>query len=296
MKAISVKSGIFLAILSALLYALSIPFSKYLLEYIPETMMAGLLYIGAGIGMAAVAFLRKGSENIEDKSFSKGEFPYVFGMIVLDIAAPVVLMLGLKMTSAANASLLNNFEYAATALIAFFIFGEKISQRLCLGIAMTVLSCMLLSFEGNALSFSKGSILVLGSALLWGIENNCTKAISDKDPMIIVLLKGIFCGGTSLGISIFMGEKAENALSVFLALMLGLVSYGMSIFVFVYAQRALGAARTSAYSALTPFFGTILSLLIFKETPGIKFLIAFAIMLSGAWLSSSDKPLFKKKA
>ena len=129
MKNLSVKQGIFLAILSAALYALSTPFSKMLLEYIPSTMMAGLLYIGAGFGMGAIALLRKHTgKNSEDGKFTKAEMPYVFAMIILDIAAPISLMLGLKMTSAANASLLNNFEYVATALIAFFVFKEKSAE------------------------------------------------------------------------------------------------------------------------------------------------------------------------
>lgn len=289
------KYGIFLALFSALLYALSTPFSKLLLERIPSTMMAGLLYVGAGIGMGAVAFLRKSTgKGKEDRNFTKAEFPYVLGMIALDIAAPISLMLGLKITSAANASLLNNFEYVATALIAFFIFREKISKRLWLGIGFTVFSCVLLSFEGgSSLNFSKGSALVLLSAVLWGIENNCTRVLSSKDPMIIVLLKGIFCGGTTCLIAIFAGERADSFISVLFALLLGLVSYGMSIFVFVYAQRYLGAARTSVYSAATPFCATALSLLIFREVPDIKYLFALIIMIFGAWLSSSDKPLLK---
>lgn len=297
MKKLSVKKGIFFAVLSAVLYALSTPFSKLLLEYIPSTMMAGLLYIGAGFGMGAIAFLRKQSgNNSEDGKFTKAEMPYVFAMIILDIAAPISLMLGLKMTSAANASLLNNFEYAATALIAYFIFKEKISKRLGFGIVMTILSCVILSFEGSAaLSFSKGSALVLLSAVFWGIENNCTRALSEKDPMIIVLLKGIFCGGTSFVIALFLGEKAENLWSVFLALILGLVSYGLSIFVFVYAQRILGAARTSVYSALTPFVAAAISLIVFHELPGARYLFAVCFMVIGAWLSSSDEPIFKKK-
>ncbi len=297
MKDLSVRKGIFLAVLSAVLYALSTPFSKILLEYIPSTMMAGLLYIGAGFGMGAIAFLRKQTgNNSEDGKFTKAEIPYVLAMIILDIAAPISLMFGLKLTSAANASLLNNFEYVATALIAFFVFREKISQRLWLGIIMTVLSCVILSFEGSAaLSFSKGSVLVLLSAVFWGIENNCTRALSEKDPMIIVLLKGIFCGGTSFVLALLLGEKAENLLSVFLAIILGLVSYGLSIFVFIYAQRILGAARTSVYSALTPFLATAISVLVFWELPGTKYLFALCFMILGAWLSSSDKPLFKNK-
>jgi drug/metabolite transporter (DMT)-like permease len=291
------KYGIFLALLSAVLYALSTPFSKILLEKIPSTMMAGLLYIGAGIGMGAIAFFRKKTgRNSENGKFTKAEMPYVFAMILLDIAAPISLMFGLRMTSAANASLLNNFEYVATALIAFSVFHEKISRRLLSGICFTVFSCALLSFEGSSsLDFSKGSALVLLSAILWGIENNCTRALSEKDPMIIVLLKGIFCGGTSFVLALILGERTESFLSIVFALILGLVSYGLSIFVFVYAQRYLGAAKTSVYSAATPFVATVISLIVFREIPEAKYYIALLLMIFGAFLSSSDEPIFKKK-
>ena len=291
------KYGIFLALLSAVLYALSTPFAKILLKKIPSTMMSGLLYIGAGIGMGAIALFRKKTgKDSEDRNFTKKEFPYVLGMIILDIAAPISLMFGLRITSAANASLLNNFEYVATALIAFFVFGEKISRRLWAGICLTVFSCFLLSFEGvSSFDFSKGSALVLLSAILWGIENNCTRALSEKDPMIIVLLKGIFCGGTSFVLAILLGERAENLLSIAFALLLGLVSYGLSIFAFVYAQRFLGAAKTSVYSAATPFLATAISLIIFREVPNAKYILALLLMISGAWFSSGTKPILKKK-
>lgn len=293
----SERYGILLALLSAVLYALSTPFSKILLEKIPSTMMAGLLYIGAGIGMGVIAFFRKRTKkNSENGKFTKAELPYVFAMILLDIAAPISLMFGLRMTSAANASLLNNFEYVATAFIAFSVFHEKISRRLLLGIFFTVFSCALLSFEGSSsLDFSKGSALVLLSAILWGIENNCTRALSEKDPMIIVLLKGIFCGGTSFVLALLLGERVENFSSIVFALILGLVSYGLSIFVFVYAQRYLGAAKTSVYSAATPFVATALSLIIFREIPEAKYIVALLLMIFGAFLSSSDEPIFKKK-
>lgn len=289
--------GIFFALLSALLYALSVPFSKIFLQYIPSTMMAGLLYIGAGIGMGAIFLFRKFSGNeTSEENFSKKDFPYVFGMIILDIAAPISLMFGLERCSAANASLLNNFEYAATALIAYLIFHEKISKRLWLGICFTCFSCVLLSLENvSAFRFSVGSAFVLLSAVLWGIENNCTGALSKKDPMIIVVLKGIFCGGTSFVLALLLGERAENFPSICGVIVLGLFSYGLSIFVFVYAQRFLGAARTSVYSALTPFFGTALSLFLFREKPEAKYFIALVFMIISSWLSSSDKPLFKKK-
>ncbi len=287
--------GIFLAVFSAALYALNVPFSKLLLEYIPSTMMAGLLYIGAGLGMGAVALFRKGFGSAPEEKLERADLPYTAAMVVLDIAAPICLLFGLNYTSAANASLLNNFEIAATATVALCVFKEAISPRLWSGLFFVCASCTLLSFEDiSAFNFSIGSVFVLLAALFWGIENNCTRKLSSKDPLLIVLLKGIFSGGTSLVIGLCLGEKAANLWSVFAVLAVGLVSYGMSIFVYVYAQRILGAARTSAYYAVTPFLSSLLSLIIFKEAPTLQFFAAILLMAIGAWLSSGDEPIFKK--
>lgn len=296
MKNNSTKYGIFLAVLAAALYAVNAPFSKILLEYVPSTMMAGLLYLGAGLGMGVVALIRKGTGTDSEEKLTRAELPYTAAMIILDIAAPICLLFGLSMTTAANASLLNNFEIVATALIALCVFGERISPRLWAGIAFVTFSCVLLSFEDiSAFRFSAGSLFILLACVFWGIENNCTRKLSGKDPLQIVLLKGIFSGGSSLALGLIIGERAENLLSVLAVLGVGLVAYGMSIFVYVYAQRILGAARTSAYYAVAPFIGTALSLLIFRETPGIRYFTALGLMIAGAWFSSSDKPLFKKK-
>lgn len=297
MKKHSVGYGIFLAILAAALYAINAPFSKILLEYVPSTMMAGLLYSGAGIGMIGIALFRKGTKNsTPEEKITKADIPYTVAMIVLDIAAPVCLLFGLNLTAAANASLLNNFEIVATATIALLVFGEKISPRLWGGIIFVVLSCALLSFEDvSAFSFSKGSLFILLASVFWGIENNCTRKLSDKDPLLIVLLKGIFCGGTNLVLALLLGERAENFWSVPAVLAVGCVAYGMSIFVYIHAQRLLGAARTSAYYAVAPFIGAVLSLIIFRDVPGVQYFMALGLMIIGAWLSSSDEPIFKKR-
>ncbi len=292
----TISRGIFLAVLAAALYAISAPFSKILLEYVPSTMMAGLLYIGAGIGMGAVALFRKGTGSACENRITKEDLPYTAAMILLDIAAPICLLFGLNTTEAANASLLNNFEIVATALIALAVFREKISPRLWSGIIFVTASCALLSFEDfSAFRFSEGSFLILLACVFWGIENNCTRKLSEKDPLQIVLLKGVFSGGTSLCIALLLGEKAENFLSIIAVLMVGCVAYGMSIFVYIHAQRLLGAARTSAYYAAAPFIGVLFSVIIFREIPGIQFFAALVLMAFGAWLSSSDKPLFKPK-
>lgn len=291
------KTGILLAVLAAALYAVNSPLSKILLEYMPSTLMAGFLYVGAGIGMAALALLRKiRKPRKTEQRLTKEEIPYIVAMILLDIAAPICLLYGLKFTTAANASLLNNFEIVATALVALAVFKEKISPRLWAGIIFVTISCGLLSFEdGSSLQFSFGSLFILLACVCWGIENNCTRKISSKDPTQIVLLKGIFSGLGSILIGLCIGERITVVWSVFAVLGVGFVAYGLSIFFYVYAQRQLGAARTSAYYAVAPFIGTALSLAIFREVPHFTYFIALALMAFGAWLSAQDKPLFKKR-
>lgn len=299
------KAGIFLAVLASALYALNAPLSKLLLDYLPPTLTAGFLYIGAGVGMGAVALVRRarGTVNRESK-LTKAELPYTVAMVVLDIAAPILLMFGLRSTSAASASLLNNFEIVATALVALMIFKERISGRLWLGITAVTAACLLLSFEDFAggVKFSYGALFVLLACVCWGFENNCTRKISSKDPMQIVLIKGMLSGGASVIIGFCTGERITAAWSVFAVLAVGFVAYGLSIFFYVHAQRKLGAARTGAYYAIAPFIGTALSFAIFPSVPHYTFFISLAVMLIGAWLCSSDAPLssvfekFKRKS
>lgn len=293
----TIRTGILLAVLAAALYSVNAPLSKLLLDYMPSTLMAGFLYLGAGVGMGAIALVRRAAKRQRTESRLTGrELPYVIAMILLDIAAPVCLLFGLASTTAANASLLNNFEIVATALIALVVFREKISARLWLGILFVTLSCALLSFEDIAsLQFSYGSLFILLACVCWGFENNCTRKISSKDPQQIVLLKGIFSGLGSLAIGLAIGERVTAVWSVFAVLGVGFVAYGLSIFFYVYAQRYLGAARTSAYYAVAPFLGTALSLIIFRDMPHYTYFIALGLMAIGAWLSSQDKPLFKRR-
>lgn len=180
------------AILAAALYAISSPVSKLLLEEIPPTLMASFLYLGAGLGMAFVDFIRyKNSKEKTEARLAKQELPYIVGMVVLDIAAPIFLMIALTMTSAANASLLNNFEIVATSIIALAIFKEAISTRLWVAICLITLSSIILSVEDiSSFSFSLGSVLVLLACVCWGLENNCTRKLSVKDPLQIVVIKG----------------------------------------------------------------------------------------------------------
>lgn len=246
-----IRKGIAFALLAAALYAVNAPFSKILLAFMPSTLMAGFLYIGAGLGMLLIALIRKMEKSgTKESNLTKKELPYTVAMILLDIAAPICLLFGLNATTAANASLLNNFEIVATALIALFVFREKISPRLWLGILFITLSCGILSFEDlSSLQFSYGSLFVLLAAVCWGFENNCTRKLSSRDPLQIVLLKGTFSGMGSLIIGLCIGERITVYWSVPAVLGLGFIAYGLSIYFYVYAQRLLGAARTSAYYA-----------------------------------------------
>ena len=259
--------------------------------------MAGFLYLGAGVGMSFVALGRKAIRvNGKEGRLTRRELPFAVAMILLDIVAPILLLMGLETATAENASLLNNFEIVATALIARVAFRERISPRLWLGILFVTLSCLFLSFEDlNGLRFSFGSLYILLACLCWGLENNCTRKISSKDPMAIVLLKGVFSGAGSLVIGFSIGEQINTLWAVFATMAVGLFAYGLSIFCYVYPQRLLGAARTSAYNAIAPFIGTLLSLAIFREIPEYNYYVGLFLMAVGAWLSSQDSPLLHRR-
>lgn len=284
------QTAVFYAILAAVLYAINSPFSKLLLKKIPSTMMAALLYLGAGIGLVIIGSLQKRFlSKTQELPLTKKELPYTIGMVLLDIAAPIFLMIGLTMTTAANASLLNNFEIVATSIIALGIYKEKISGRLWFAIVLVTISSMILSIQDvSSFSFSIGSLFVLVACICWGFENNCTRNLSSKDPLQIVIIKGFFSGLGSLIIALILGERITNILYIAFALILGFVAYGLSIFFYIYAQRELGAAKTSTYYAIAPFIGSFLSLIIFREKPTISFIIALAIMVIGTYFASTD--------
>lgn len=278
------------AILAALLYGISSPVSKVLLVEIPPTLMAALLYLGAGIGMVIINLynLLSRREQLEARMTVK-EMPYIVGMILLDIAAPIFLMLGLTLTTSSNASLLNNFEIVATSLIALFIFKETIGRRMWLAIALITISSIILSVSDlSSLSFSAGSIFVLLACISWGFENNCTRMLSLKDPLQIVVVKGFGSGLGSLIISFAIHESSYNWVYISSTLLLGFVAYGMSIFLYIKAQRELGAARTSAFYAAAPFIGVIISWIILHEPITTTFIIALIIMLIGTYYAVSE--------
>ena len=219
------------AILAAALYAINIPTSKMLLKNVDATMMAGFLYLGAGFGILIYGFVSKILGKAHKKEpLTRKELPYTIAMVVLDIAAPILLMLGITRTNSANVSLLNNFEIVATSLIALIIFKEVISRKLWFAIVLVTIASIILSFEGNgAFTFNKGSLLVLGACVCWGFENNCTKMISNKSSEEIVVIKGIFSGIGSVIIALIIGENIPPIIYILAILLLGFVAYGLSI-------------------------------------------------------------------
>lgn len=284
------KQATLFAILAAALYAINIPVSKLLLEHVEPTMMAAFLYLGAGIGLLIYGCIRKLTKSAPtSERLTKKELPFTVAMVLLDILAPILLMLGITRTASANASLLNNFEIVATSIIALIVFKEIISKKLWLAILLVTMASVILTFEGaGSFVFNEGSLYVLGACLCWGFENNCTRMISNKSTVEIVVIKGCFSGLGSLIVALCVGEAFPSPLYILYVLLLGFVAYGLSIHFYILAQRDLGAAKTSAYYSIAPFLGVAFSMLLLGELPGFQFYVALVLMIFGTWLLSKD--------
>jgi drug/metabolite transporter (DMT)-like permease len=282
--------AIFYAILAALCYGISTPVSKLLLNNVPPIFIAGLVYIGAGVGMFLINLFRNKTTRKKEAKITIKELPYTIAMVLLDVLAPIFLMIGLSKSTSATASLLNNFEIAATSTIALIIFKESIGRRTWVAIIFITMASIILSVDDfSTIKFSVGAIFVLLACVCWGFENNCTSKLSLKDPLEIVIIKGIGSGFTSLIIAFIVGQYNLEAKYILITLLLGFVAYGLSVYFYIHAQRNLGAARTSAYYALAPFIGVGLSFIIFRELPTVSYLIALGIMLIGVYFTAFEK-------
>ena len=279
------------ALLAALLFGINAPFSKLLLKEINPLFLAALLYLGAGLGMSVIYSLRKyQGRKATEAGLTKKEMPFVILMILLDIAAPISLMVGISMTNSSTAALLGNFEIAATSVVAMIIFKEAVGKRLWLAIAFISLASIILTAgDAASISISIGALFVLLSCICWGFENNCTRVLSIKDPLQVVMIKGFGSGLGALIIASTWGDLSAKIFYIVLALALGFVAYGLSIFFYVTAQRELGAARTSAYYAAAPFMGVVISWIVLRESISTAFLIALGFMILGAYLAVSEK-------
>ena len=221
-----------------------------------------------------------------EMKLTKKEMPYTVGMVVINIVAAIFLMIGLAMTTSSTASLLSNFEIVATSLIALLFYKEAITKRLWLAISLITIASIFISAKDlSNISFSVGSIFVLLGTICWGFENNFTRKLSVKDPLEIVIIKGFGSGLGSLLLSFIVKQTATNVVYIIATLALGFVAYGLSIYLYVYAQRYLGAAKTSTYYAIAPFIGVVLSFIMLIEIPAVSFFIALLIMI--IWISTT---------
>lgn len=270
------------AILAAIFYGFSIPFSKPLLSELSPLLLASLLYLGAGIGIFLVNQAR---HPITTLAVSSNDRKAMVGMVLLDVVAPILLLWGLKSSPAASASLLNNFEIVATTLIAMTLFRERVTSNVLWAIAIITLSSLILSVEDwSALHFSLGSLLILGATITWGLENNLTRQLAHRDPLHIVIIKGLGSGMSALVLAAVWDWGTPTLIPVILALLLGFVAYGLSIAFYIRAQRDLGASKTSAYYAVAPFVGMALGWILYNDPLKLSFWIALGLMILGTGL------------
>ena len=281
------------AFIAALLFGASTPLSKRILEDCAPTVLAGLMYLGSGIGILIVKVVQRatGGEATEARLARPDLRWLVLAVLSGGVAAPVILMFSLQNTPAATASLLLSFETVATTVLAAFVFHEFIGRRAWVAMLLVTAGSCLLSIEPDAAwGMSLGALGVIAACFLWGIDNNCTRNISAKDPLTIVMVKGIGAGALSLLLARWLGNPAPSIITIGLAMLLGLMSYGMSILLFIYAMRGLGGrAGQAPLFATSPLIGTVLSVVLFRESPGGVFLAALPVMLMGVAMLVTDR-------
>ena len=287
------RHAVFLALLSAALFGVSTPAAKVLLGTIDPTILAGLLYCGAGLGVAVVRRVGRFAGTQTGRSeaaLGRSDVPYLAGAIVAGgVVGPVLLMFGLQRTDASAASLLLTLEGVATVLMAWFIFQENFDRRIALGMACLVGGAIVLSWAGPpGLSGFLGPLAIVGACVFWGLDNNLTRKVSLADPLQIVELKGLIAGPVNLALGLVAGGQLPGLSAASLAGLVGFVGYGVSLVLFVYALRHLGTARTGAYFSTAPFLGAIAALLLLREPLTVQLLAAGLLMAIGVWLHLTE--------
>ena len=285
--------GIGYALQAALLFGAATPFAKLLLNEAPPLVLAGLLYLGAGVGLALWIVARRGLDALgSDKAaLSISDLPWLGGAILSGgVLGPILLMVGLRLTPATSTALLLNLESVFTTLMAWFVFRENFDCRMAAGMLAISMASLLLSWQG-ALEFGSpwGSICIIGACGCWAIDNNLTRRVSVCGPLHIACLKGLVAGGVNTLMALGVGMTLPPLGVVTAAAVVGFLGYGLSLALYILALRHLGAARTGAYFALAPFSGAALSLLVLGEAPGRLFWFATALMAWGLWLHLSER-------
>lgn len=292
-KKIGDHKGILYALVAAVLFGASTPFSKTLVGKVTPTAVAGLLYFGSGIGLLVCylvrALVQRGAQD-RPVSLTARDFPWLGGAILAGgIAGPVLLMVGLTLTPASAASLLLNMEGVLTALLAWVVFKENFDRRIFLGMMLIVVAGALLSWEQiPVLGIPWGAFAIIAACLCWAIDNNLTRKVSASDPLQIAAIKGLVAGTVNLGIAFAMGLVLPEARTVITAAVVGFCGYGLSLVMFVLALRHLGTARTGAYFSAAPFVGAAISLVMLGDSPSPVFWMAALLMGAGIWLHLTE--------
>ncbi|MDL2339321.1 MAG: EamA family transporter [Pseudomonadota bacterium] len=288
--------GAFPALAAALLFGASTPLAKLLVGDVPALLLAGLLYLGSGLGLSAVLAAqwlraRSAGQTPRHLSIPRHEIPWLLGAIAFGgVLGPALLMLGLTQTSGAAASLLLNVEGVLTAVIAWLVFKENADRKIVLGMAVIVAGGVLLSWApGGSTSVTPGSLLILGACLCWAIDNNLTRKVSTNDAMLVAALKGLAAGTFNTAVALGSGASWPALPTVGASLLVGFFGYGLSLTLFVVGLRMLGAARTGAYFCVAPLFGVVISLAIWPSVPGPMFWLAAGLMALGVWLHVSER-------
>lgn len=280
------QPGVSAALSAALLFGAGTPFAKLLLSSVSPWLLAGLLYLGSGIGLTLYRRLRRSAA----VRLPRSELPWFAGAIVAGgIVGPVLLMLGLTGMPASGASLLLNAEGVFTALLAWFAFKENFDRRIALGMAAIVAGAIVLSWPGEArFEGFWPALAVLGACFAWGIDNNLTQKVSLSDATWIASIKGLVAGSVNLSLAFMLGATWPPLPNLAGAMLVGLLAYGVSLVLFVVGLRHLGTARTGAYFSVAPFFGAALAIAM-GEALTLPLLIAGALMMLGVWLHLSER-------
>lgn len=285
------------ALLAALLFGASAPIAKLLLGDMQPIPLAAFLYLGSGIGLLIFKIFQRFKKDYTkvEAGIKKEDVKWLLGAVLVGgVIAPIVLMFSLKNTPASTASLLLNFEGVSTTLIAGLVFKEAIGKRIGLAVAAVTTSSILLSWDFNGeWGFSIAALGVLLACMMWGFDNNFTRNISSKDPLITVIIKGIGAGSFSLLLALILKTPLPNFKIILSALFLGFICYGFSIVLFILAMRNLGASRASAFFGTAPFVGTFVSLMLFDESPNTLFYVSLPIMVVGTVLLLSEEHIHK---
>lgn len=280
------------ALAAAALFGLSTPLAKLLVGTIPPLLLAGLLYVGSGIGLSLWMLLRKVRRQVPAEApLVRRDLPWLAGAVLAGgVFGPILLMVGLTLTPASTASLLLNLEGVLTAVIAWVVFRENVDRRVFLGMLAIITGSVLLSWQRQVTAeIPWGALAIAGACLCWAIDNNLTRQVAGGDPMQIAAIKGGVAGAFNVVFALVLGYRFPDVLSLLATGLLGFIGYGLSLVLFVLALRGLGTARTGAYFSTAPFVGAALSLLLFAEHPSLAFWLAGALMALGVWLHVSER-------